>query len=188
MQILLWCGTFVVVFLTAYCAWRARREYKGLGHLTFTTALAVWGAYSLHFVLTLYAAWSSTWALLIPPATAIAGGFVLMIVGALFFVAGIREFRTLRRMSGMVTDQLVTSGIYRWSRNPQNVGWGLFLLGVAVLGRSGMGLLLVGLSWLSFRLYMPDEERHLRQVYGDEYRKYFEHAPRYFGLPKRRHT
>lgn len=64
--------------------------------------------------------------------------------------AGIVEFRSLQRVSGRRMDQLITTGIFRWSRNPQNVGWALALFGLAIAGRSGAALLLAALFWIMF--------------------------------------
>ena len=104
-----------------------------------------------------------------------------MIVGAVLYLAGIGAFGSFKRMSGLDSSRLVTTGIYAWSRNPQNVGWALFLLGFGVAARSGVALLLAGLFWLAFRSYLPLEEEMLRQRFGSEYEKYCKRVRRYFG-------
>jgi protein-S-isoprenylcysteine O-methyltransferase Ste14 len=48
----------------------------------------------------------------------------------------ILNFRTFQRMSGLQMDQLITDGIYTWSRNPQNLGWGVALFGISL--KSGL--------------------------------------------------
>ena len=68
----------------------------------------------------------------------------------------------------------MTTGIYRWSRNPQNVGWMMFLLGTSILGRSGLALLLAGLFWVGFVEYVPKEERQLAAQFGGQYLDYLE--------------
>jgi protein-S-isoprenylcysteine O-methyltransferase Ste14 len=75
--------------------------------------------------------------------------------------------------------------VYRWSRNPQNVGWGVALVGIALCGGSGAALLLTSVFWIAFRAYIPIEESLLERVYGDEWRRYREIAPRFFGRPRR---
>ncbi len=172
MHILLWYGIFVVVFLTTYSVWRAWSEYRGLAELYSTTA----SAHALHLMLTAYAAWTSMWTLPIVPVAAMAVGVVFLMVGRSLFETGIYHFGSIKRKSGMGIDRLVTSGSYRWSRNPQNFGWGLFHWGVVILGRSAVGLLLASLFPLNFRLNLPDEDRHLRGLYDDEYRQYCEHT------------
>ena len=104
-----------------------------------------------------------------------------MIVGAVLYLAGIGAFGSFQRMSGLDSSRLVTTGIYAWSRNPQNVGWTLFLVGFGVAARSGVALLLAGLFWLAFRSYLPLEEEMLRQRFGSEYEEYCKRVRRYFG-------
>ena len=76
------------------------------------------------------------------------------------------------------------SGPYRYSRNPQVVGWGLTLLGAALIGRSFEALLLVVAFLLVHRLHLATEERYLERTFGEEYRRYRAKAPRFLGLPK----
>nr|MDO8076596.1 methyltransferase [Candidatus Freyarchaeota archaeon] len=59
-------------------------------------------------------------------------------VGAIIMLAGMIEFRSLRRISGVESRGLLTTGVYRWSRNPQYVGWYLILLGVSLIGASAL--------------------------------------------------
>lgn len=179
-----WIGAALVVVLLLLCVRRVRQEYRTQATLSFVTTVAVWVTYSLHFVLTAYSSWRSLWMLPLQRQVAIGAGATLSLLGVALFVAGIREFRSLKRMSGMRVDRLVVTAIYRWSRNPQNVGWGLFLLGTALSGRSAMALCLVGLFWLSFRLYLPEEERLLERLYDEDYGEYRHRTHRYFGLPR----
>ncbi len=153
--------------------------------MTVLTVAAVWVLYSLHFGLTLIAAVGSTWLLPLPPPLSVAGGFLLLLIGAAAYIAAAVSFRSLKRMSGMDSSRLITGGIYRWSRNPQNVGWALFLVGMALLRTSGLVLLLAVLFWVSFRMYLPLEEQLLERIFGDAYRAYRSRTHRYFGPPKR---
>jgi protein-S-isoprenylcysteine O-methyltransferase Ste14 len=86
-------------------------------------------------------------------------------------------------MSGRDEDELVTAGIYRRSRNPQNTGWIMTLAGISILGRSAFALVLVGLVTLLLHVYLVFvEEPHLTQVFGPTYRQYRSRTPRYFGI------
>ena len=99
-------------------------------------------------------------------------------------IAAMIEFRSMQRVSGQQVDQLITTGIYRWSRHPQNVGWALAMIGIAITGRSGAGLLLAGIFSILFWIYIPIEERYLERVFGDEYRHFQESTARLFGFPR----
>ncbi len=79
----------------------------------------------------------------------------------------------------------VASGVYRWSRNPQNVGWAVVYVGAALFGRSGLALVLAGLFWVSFLIYLPLEEEHLGRIFGNEYREYAFRTARFWGRARR---
>lgn len=183
---LLYVGLVLIILLGAYCWWKVPKEYESQGILSKETAVAVWALYAAHTGVTGFAASRSMWVLPINKSASVTVGRVLVIFGAGLALAGIITFRSLRRMSGMETNRLVSTGIYRWTRNPQNVGWGLFLLGIAFIGRSFIALLLVILFWVLFRVYLIVEERYLEGIFGEEYRQYCERTPRFFGWPKRK--
>lgn len=168
-----------------FLVWKVRAEYASRQKLAPATAVAVWVWYALHAALTVYAAWRSVWPLAFNRLPAVVAGGLLSIAGLSVAVAGILQLRSLQRMSGRATDQLVTSGIYRWSRNPQNAGWFLVLLGVAVIGRSAGAILLTVLFALTLHFYIVYvEEPYLEEVFGDAYRRYRATTPRYLGLPQ----
>jgi len=60
------------------------------------------------------------------------------------------------------------------------------LIGIALLRTSGMVLLLAALFWISYRMYLPSEERLLERIYGEEYRIYRSQTHRYFGPVRQR--
>lgn len=69
--------------------------------------------------------------------------------------------------------RFVTSGPYRASRNPMYVGLTLVYLGVAgTQGQVWPLILLVAVLGYIDRAVIPLEERHLLEVFGDEYRRY----------------
>ena len=129
-----------------------------------------------------WAAVTRAWPIPLSEVSAHRIGGVLMVSGVALVFAAVWEFRSLARMSGRRTDRLVTSGPYRYSRNPQSVGWFLGLLGVAIYGRSSTALLFSVLLAAAFRAYLPVEERHLERVYGSEWRRYRQQTPRFAGL------
>ena len=75
---------------------------------------------------------------------------------------------------------LVTSGPFRWSRNPGYIGQTLMYLGLAARGGSLGGLALLGplLHVLNSRVVVR-EEAYLERRFGDAYRRYTQTAPRW---------
>ena len=74
---------------------------------------------------------------------------------------------------------LVTSGLYRWSRNPQYVADMAILIGWGVLSASlwTIPILAVGLAVLVIAPLA--EEPWLEEVYGEQYRSYKKIVRRY---------
>ena len=107
-------------------------------------------------------------------------GLFLTIVGALILFLGFYDFRSFKRMVGHEVNRLITSGIYRWSRNPQLVGYGLLLLAIPLFWNSWYVLITVLLYWPVAHKMALVEEEHLKDVYGKEYIEYYEKVGRYF--------
>ena len=73
----------------------------------------------------------------------------------------------LRKWLGLEVGALETSGLYAWSRNPQFIGYGIFLVGLSTVWWNGYNL--VGL--LFYGLFVNElsrlEEAHLADVFGE---------------------
>jgi protein-S-isoprenylcysteine O-methyltransferase Ste14 len=68
---------------------------------------------------------------------------------------------------------LVTSGVYRFTRNPMYLGLILILLGVAIwLGTLSAFLPVPVFVWIIQRNFVRGEERFLEDIFGDEYVAY----------------
>ncbi len=145
----------------------------------------VFGALGLCALLT---AWGCVWPLAIPPLVAYTVGAITAVAGAALYGAARLCFGSFRQTWGLTLDRLVTNGVYRYSRNPQMVGWLLILIGVGVAGRSGGALLLAAVYALSCLVWIPVEERILERRFGDEYRRYRNAVPRYLGLTRHNRT
>jgi protein-S-isoprenylcysteine O-methyltransferase Ste14 len=80
--------------------------------------------------------------------------------------------------------QLATTGPYAWIRNPLYAGSFLMMVGFGVLVQDPLTLWIVlgplaGLYWLAVRT----EERHMAQIFPDEWPQYAADVPRF--LPRR---
>ena len=169
--------------LAAWVLWKVGRDYEEEGELSSVASMSAWALYLLHLGLTISASLRPSKRLPLDREVAAALGATSAVSGSALFAAGIREFRSFEQMSGLETGQLVKTGPYRYSRNPQVAGWLLALLGTAIAGRSVKALMLVGFFFLVHRLYFPIEERHLERAFGEEYRRYRSEAPRFLGIP-----
>ena len=90
------------------------------------------------------------------------------------------------RASQGLASNLVTTGAYRYSRNPQYVGAIPAVLGYAILCNSTLALaaaLLVS-GWLALVPFA--EESWCRERLGEAYEKYARQVPRFFGLRRPR--
>jgi protein-S-isoprenylcysteine O-methyltransferase Ste14 len=81
-------------------------------------------------------------------------------------------------------DKPITSGIYRYSRNPMQLSQVLIFLGVGIATASWVFLLLSVAYIIMPILWVGAEERHCLKYYGDAYREYMNKTPRWLGLPK----
>ena len=81
-------------------------------------------------------------------------------------------------------DKLITTGIYRYSRNPMQLSQVVIYLGVGIATASWVFLLLAVAYIVMPFLWVAAEERHCLKYYGDAYREYMNRTPRWLGIPK----
>lgn len=164
--------------------WRAPSEFSEKGRISPITVAAVFIAFIGSILSTFVAAWYGYWPVEIPNGVAIAVGGIATAIGAAIYLTARIQFRSYRLAWGLSSDRLVTTGIYRYSRNPQLVGWALILLGVALINKSGAALLLATMFCVSCLIYVPVEERFMERRHGAGYREYKRTVPRYLGFPR----
>lgn len=180
-------GSAVLAGLSAYCWLGIKRAYDKGVTLPFRVSIAIWILDTLHLVLVSLASLYGIWQLQFNSTVALAIGLVLIGIGLTTLLTGMITFRSLRRVSGMDSSELVARGIYRWSRNPQYIGWFICLFGISLIGRSGLAFLLSVVLIIGIHLYnVKLEEPYLERVFGDQYRLYKSKTARYVGIPKKR--
>jgi protein-S-isoprenylcysteine O-methyltransferase Ste14 len=81
-----------------------------------------------------------------------------------------------------IDHKLVTKGPYRWIRHPLYTFGTLFFLSFALMADSWFIALMALLAIIMLSLRLPNEEAHLIEKFGDEYREYMQRTGRY--LPK----
>lgn len=82
--------------------------------------------------------------------------------------------------------ELVTDGIYRYSRNPAFVGFDLMYLSVCLMFFNVPLVLVSALAAGMLHLQILQEEAHLQQEFGEAYGEYRKQTMRYFGRKERR--
>ncbi len=109
------------------------------------------------------------------------GGF-----GIALCLISIAFFRSMLKTMCLDEGKLTTAGPYRWSRNPQYMGWFFFLLGFALNDWSLWCLAALLVSAVSLHLLILVEEEHLFRVFGEPYIEFCRKVPRYAGFSKER--
>ena len=127
---------------------------------------------------------SALWPAASPLGTAAAvAGVGLMALGLTLVCATVWQFATVGRGTLAPWDpprHLVVEGVYRRVRNPMISGVLLILLGEALAFRSPGLLAWTGTFLAVNAAYIPFvEERGLERRFGDEYREYKRHVPRW---------
>jgi protein-S-isoprenylcysteine O-methyltransferase Ste14 len=159
--------------------WLARRDMAARG----TVATITFGLMFLGFagsgVAVVAAARAQSVPLPISSISARVSGVFVGIAGLAICLAA-RLMFTFRRAWGLDFDLLITRGIYRWSRNPQVLGWFLMYCGIGLFHRSGAALVIAVLFLVAFVPWILAEERALQRRFGAPYEKYRAQTPRFF--------
>lgn len=109
---------------------------------------------------------------------------ISILLGLGVISAGVFEFRrrktTMSPFSPERTASVVSSGIYRWTRNPMYLGMALALFGVAVWQANlfGFAVVLLFCAYLT-RFQIVPEERMLLKLFGEEFAAYMNQVRRW---------
>ncbi len=113
-------------------------------------------------------------------------GSVVCSVALLILVLGIINLGAFTRTIGVNSKELTIKGIYKYSRNPQVMGYGLLLAGFGVLWPSWYIFAgLVSYFFISHKMILI-EELHLENLFADKYVSYCNKTPRYFRYPPKK--
>ena len=185
-NILCW-GSGILLLFGLYILLKIRRIYDEGKPFSKAISLGLWIIDTVHCLLVILSSSYAIWLLPINAIVALICGLIMLGIGAVVMLAGMIEFRSIYRVSGLDTSELVTTGIYRWTRNPQYLGWFLVLTGISMIGRSGLALLLTMIAIILFHIYIIQmEEPYLERIFGKKYITYKAKAPRYIGVPKKK--
>ena len=162
-------GTLAVFIAIAVLVVNAAdRERDATGLL----AMGVFFAYLVHADTVINAAYLDVGRVEVPKLPFVVLGGVVIAVGAVLFLGATRVLARDGDFRELQTNRLVTSGPYAWLRHPQDIGWGLMLLGVAIAGRSYVGVVLVVVFGLFVERLWRADEKQLERRFGDDFRRY----------------
>lgn len=113
----------------------------------------------------------------LPPVWLYGMGFLLLVLGGFFMLAGVSSFRhagtTVNPKQPQEASKLVTTGIFSVTRNPMYLGLFLLLMSFGLFFSSWVSLLLPVLfaGYINFFQIIP-EEKILAKKFGKKYKDY----------------
>ena len=152
------------------------RKEKGIHTVELLMSVATLGA-PVAQLLSVALGWS--WL----PAGARFTGFVLGMLGDAVFLLSVLCMKD-SWLAGIPREDktaLVTTGMYRFSRNPAFLGFDLMYLGVLLLYANPLTLGFSLFAVVMLHLQILQEEKYLTAVFGEPYREYCRRVYRYLG-------
>ena len=166
----------MTVPVTAVALLYARWEYRQRGRLT-VLGLALVSA--MLFVPKLMLEYATAYEM---PGTLLDYlGVLIGAAGLALCLVSMTVFHSVLKVLCVDPGKLTTAGPYRWSRNPQYVGWFLFLLGFALNDWSLWCLAALLAVAVGLHLLVLVEEEHLLRTFGEPYAEFCRKVPRYAG-------
>ena len=172
--------------LSLFLLWLVRREYRLLGKISAKGSIVHFLVFAPHAYLSHDILMSGGTAYTFSDLEMLATvGSLAAFFGLIIMLMGMGIFRSFSRILGNDASALKTSGIYRFTRNPQYIGYGIFFLGIYLIWWNRM--LLIGVFFYCLLVYcvVRVEEEHLSRVFGSAYLNYCKQIPRFFGIPRR---
>lgn len=117
----------------------------------------------------------------VPPPYNLAG-FVVVLAGTGLLISAARRFKAVDTNIHTFRDpnSLVTTGPFAFSRNPMYLGFLIVLAGIAVVGNTWLGLLIVPVFFCAANYwYIPYEEARAAEQFGAQYVAYRERVRRW---------
>ncbi len=129
---------------------------------------------ALFGVLMWLAAYNLPGALVLPIEWRVGLALTVLLVGAFICLAGVASFRqastTVNPLQPETASALVSSGIYRYTRNPMYLGFATALLAWSILLGSPVSVL--GFVLFMNRFQIRSEERALANLFGNDFEQY----------------
>jgi protein-S-isoprenylcysteine O-methyltransferase Ste14 len=114
----------------------------------------------------------------------VSAGIILLLIGVAIVAVTRRQFTAAGQPTdpGIPTTQLITTGMFSWSRNPLYLAAVVFFVGLGALLNSLWLLILLVPAMIAvhFILIVP-EEQYLEGQFGEPYRRYTRLVGRWVG-------
>lgn len=184
MNNLIYAGSAILIVILIFVVFRhiVHKDYMRKGKLTIRSAASEW-ILILSWVYFTYTFQPIDWPAIHVSIYEKAIGWIFIIIGLLFFFYSLL-WLGIKRSHGLKPDRIMQSGPYKFSRNPQIVGFCLSFIGYVLLWQSWYMLGSLVLLFLFSHVMVITEEEHLRDSHGNNYRQYCKRVPRYLGIPK----
>ena len=153
-----------------------RRKEKSIHTVEVLMSIATLGA-PMAQLMSIAFGWSHL------PANARFTGFLMGLLGDGIFLLSVLCMKDSWRAGIPDKDktELVTTGIYRYSRNPAFLGFDLQYVGVLLMYGNLLTLAFSLFAMVMLHLQILQEERYLTNVFGAPYQAYRSHVCRYLG-------
>jgi protein-S-isoprenylcysteine O-methyltransferase Ste14 len=176
-------GAAVGLIALGYLFFRkVRADYREYGTTTRLSVFLEFAIFALHGMAS-YLFLDSRLSRVRPASASFLLGVGLMVIGLAGTLAGMARL-SWGKAIGRDASGLQVTGLYRFTRNPQLVAYGLLVAGYALWWPSWSGLVWVAVYAVIAHIMVLTEEDHLRRVYGAAYDDYCRRIPRYVGIPR----
>lgn len=111
-------------------------------------------------------------------------GIVIIVLALILFTVTLIHFGNSLRfgLNEINRGELITTGVFSFSRNPFFLSLDFYFHGVAILFSSMFFIVFAILTIISIHFFILKEEKFLQKTYGEEYKKYSEKVGRYFSF------
>jgi len=107
----------------------------------------------------------------------IVGYFIAALGTGIYMVAALK-FGSLKKLSGAGDAELETQGIYKYTRNPQFLGWWVFFFGLFVSYINFLSLVFLIVAVILGYIQIFYEEKYLHLKFGSQYSEYMKNVRR----------
>ncbi len=182
-------------FFIIFIPFKKKNQRRSVGvYLGFVFALAfeMYGLplsiYIISWVFGIYYPTEAIWGHTLYPFIGLTGmwvGTTLNIIGIIFVIKGWKNIYRGYWSKNPDSRELITSGIYRYIRHPQYLGFILITLGLLIHWATIPLIIMWPILTLLYYKLSKREENSLKEEFGDRYIEYIQKVPMFFPNPKR---